>query len=285
EGLYFESRTETDDHSFYRIAGDFNFIDLFRMKLMAGRTFDRTVPTDLNQAYIVNEAAVKAIGWEPEDAIGKAFGNRDGRLIGVVGDFNFRSLKKETLPLAINVMPRMFQYVSVRIKPGDIPNTIEFLDSTWKRVNQGLPFEYYFYDEEFDKLYKSDEKLQTLFGYFAGLAIFIACLGLFGLSMFTVQQKTKEIGIRKVLGASVPTLINVLLAGLFRLVALAALFASPIAYLAMNSWLQDFAYRINPGLWTFLMAAVLALIIAVLTVGYQVLRAALANPVKALRYE
>lgn len=285
EGMYFEGRKDTDEHSFFRISGDFNFIELFGLELVAGRTFDRTIPTDLNDAYLVNEAAVRAIGWAPEEALGKAFGNRGGKVIGVVKDFNFRSLRRDMHPLAINVMPRMFQYISIKIRPGAIPSTIDFLESAWSKVNPGFPFEYYFYDTEFDKLYKSDERLQTVFGYFSFLAIFIACLGLFGLSLFTAQRRTKEIGIRKVLGASVAGIIGLLLQGLLKLVLIASLFAWPVAYFAMQSWLRDFAYRIDIGWWTFILATAMTLVIAIVTVGFQAIRAALANPVEALRYE
>jgi putative ABC transport system permease protein len=285
EGLYFEGRKETDEHAFFRMSGDFNLIDLFGIELIAGRAFDRNIPTDADNAFVLNESAVKEIGWTAEEAIGKRFGSEEGRVLGVVRDFHFRSLRREMQPLAINVMPRMFQYVSVKIRPGEIPNTIGFLERAWKAINPGIPFEYFFYDEEFDKLYKTDLKLQTFFGYFAFLAIFIACLGLFGLSLFTVQQRTKEIGIRKVLGASVPGIIKLLLAGVLKLVLIASVFAWPVAYFAMRSWLQGFAYRIDMAWWTFIFAGALALLIAILTVGFQALKAALANPVEALRYE
>jgi putative ABC transport system permease protein len=284
EGLYFEGRKDSDEHSFFRISGDFNFVELFGLELVAGRTFDRTIPSDLNNAYLVNESAVRAIGWTPEGALGKVFGNR-GKVIGVVKDFNFRSLRHDVHPLAINVMPRMFQQISIRIRPDGIPSTISFLESAWSKVNPGFPFEYYFCDTEFDKLYKSDERLQTVFSYFSFLAIFIACLGLFGLSLFTAQRRTKEIGIRKVLGASVAGIIGLLLQGLLKLVLIASLFAWPVAYFAMQSWLRDFAYRIDIGWWVFVLAGGLTLFIALLTVSAHALKAALANPVEALRYE
>ncbi|MFQ5631631.1 MAG: ABC transporter permease, partial [bacterium] len=278
EGLYFEGRKETDEHSFYRMSGDFNMLDLFGMELLEGRTFDREIATDLGKAFILNESAVREIGWQPKEAIGKIFGNRDGRVIGVAKDFNFRSLRRDMKPLAINVFPRMFQYVSVKIRPGDIPATIDFLKEKWRQTNPGIPFEYYFFDEDFDKLYKTDLKLQTLFGYFAYLAIFIACLGLFGLSLFTVQRRTKEIGIRKVLGASMPGIIKLLVSGVVKLVALATVVAWPVAYLTMNAWLQGFVYRTGISLWVFLLAGMAALLIALLTVSYQAVRAAVGNP-------
>jgi ABC-type antimicrobial peptide transport system permease subunit len=285
EGLYFESRRETDEHMFYRISGDFNLLVLFGIELIAGRAFDRNIPTDLNDAFILNESAIKEIGWTAEEAIGKRFGSEEGQVIGVVKDFHFRSLRREMQPLAINVLPQMFQYVSIKIRPGDIPNTIGFLERTWKAINPGIPFEYYFINEEFDKLYKTDLKLQTLFGYFAFLAIFIACLGLLGLSLFTVQRRTKEIGIRKVLGASVSRIIALLSKDFVKLVLLANLIAWPAAYFAMNKWLQNFAYRIDIGWWMFALAGGLALLIAFVTVSAQAIKAALANPVEALRYE
>ena len=285
EGLYFEGRLESDEHSFYRMSGDYNLLEVFDIQLIAGRGFDRNIPADLYDAYILNESAVREIGWQPQEAIGKRFGNRDGVVIGVVTDFHFRSLRREMQPLAINVLPRMFQFISIKTRPGDLSDTIAFLERKWAATNPGIPFEYTFYDDEFEKLYRADLKLKTLFGSFSFLSIFIACLGLFGLSLFVAQRRTKEIGVRKVLGASAPEIVRLLLSGIVKLVLIASIFAWPVAYFAMHSWLAEFAYRTTIHWSIFLFAGGLALLIALLTVSTQAIRAALANPVEALRYE
>jgi len=285
EGMYFEGRRETDEHMFYRMAADYNLIDLFGMEIIAGRTFDRSISTDLLKSYILNESAVRSIGWSVEEAIGEIFGNKEGKVIGVVKDFNFRSLRLSTQPLVINVFPRMFQYISLKIKPGNIPETIDFTRSTWERINPGFPFDYYFYDDEFDKLYKADMKLERLFKYFTFLAIFISCLGLFGLVAFIAQRRTKEIGIRKVLGAPVSNILFLLSIDFLKLIIIGIVIASPIAYFVMDNWLQGFAYKVNVGVFTFLLSGCFVLIISVLTVGFQVIRASLKNPVNVLKYE
>lgn len=285
EGMHFEGRTPEDNHMFYRMAADYNLPELFNMNILEGRTFDEKFLSDLINSYILNESAVKSIGWTNQEAIGKIFGGTNGKVIGVVEDFNFRSLRLPTMPMVINVFPRFFNYISVKIKPGDIPNTIQFLSEKWKTINPGIPFEYYFYDDEFNKLYKADTNLETVFEFFTFLAIFIACLGLFGLSLFTVRQKTKEIGIRKVLGASVAMIVYQLSKELTKWVLLANLIAWPLAWLIMNKWLQGFSYRTNLGLELFLYAAIIALVIAFITVSFQAIRAALANPINSLKYE
>ncbi len=286
EGLYFEGRTDDDNQSFFRISGDFNFADLFGMEVIAGRSFDRAIGSDLNHAYLLNETAVKEIGWMPEEAVGKSFGSvAQGRVIGVLKDFHFRSLRREMHPLAINVFPRFYQYISIKIRPGNVPDTIEFLEQKWAEVNPGIPFEYYFYDTEFDKLYKADNKLQVLFSYFTAISIFIASLGLFGLSLYIVQQRTKEIGIRKVLGASIPSVIHLVSKDLIKLVVFANLLAWPLAYLMMDQWLQDFAYRVGLSWSVFFLAGGAAFVIAIVTVTSHGLKAALANPIESLRYE
>lgn len=285
ESTYFEGRTEADQHSFFRMAGDFNLIDLFGMEVIEGRTFNRQITTDVDNAYLLNESAVKSIGWTNQDAIGKVFGDSLGRVIGVVKDFNFRSLRLETMPMAINVSPGAYQYISVKVSPGDLPGTISFLEARWEAVNPGIPFEYYFYDDEFDKLYKADHRLEIVFRSFTYLAIFIACLGLFGLASFTVRRRTKEIGIRKVLGATSIGISGLLSKEFLKLILIANIIAWPIAWLIMNSWLQNFAYHTGASLWIFALAGGLALFVALLTVSVLSIRAAVSNPVDALRYE
>jgi putative ABC transport system permease protein len=176
-------------------------------------------------------------------------------------------------------------FVSVRIDGRNIPSTLEFIENEWKSFNPNRPFEYFFFDDNYDKLYRSEKRMAEVFRYFTFLAIFISCLGLFGLASFTAERKTKQIGIRKVLGASVLGVVIHLSRDFIRWVLIANLVAWPVAYYAMNKWLQGFAYRINIPIWAFFVAAFFALTIALLTVGFRSVRAALANPVEALRYE
>ncbi len=288
EGMYFEGRKENDEIGFFRMSGDYNIIDLFGMEIIRGRNFSRSFPSDLKKGYLLNESAVNAAGWNVDGAVGKEFGGSredPGRVIGVLKNFNFRSLRYGIPPMAINIFPRMYQYISIKIKPGDIQGTIGFLESKWKELNPAYPFEFYFYDDEFDKLYKADLRLEELFKYFTFLAIFIACLGLFGLSLFTVSRRTKEISIRKVLGAGVPEIVFMLLKNLLKLVLAASVLAVPTAWFFMDTWLRNFEYK-TPSAWTmYALAGIAALIIALGTVSYHSIKAACTNPVDALKNE
>lgn len=189
------------------------------------------------------------------------------------------------MPLYIDNDPSNFLYISIKIKPDDIAKTLRFLKKKWSEIAPAQTFDYFFLDESFDLQYRADEKLVAIFSNFTFLSIFIACLGLFGLASFTAEQRTKEIGIRKALGATISGIILLLSKEFTKWVLVANIIAWPITYLAMNRWLQNFAYRINIGIGTFILAALLALVIALLTVGYQAIKAARANPVEALRYE
>jgi len=280
----------------FRIANvrvDHNFIDTYGIKMAAGRNFSVEFPTDSTQAFILNEAAVKKIGWpSAEAAVGKPFeyGNRKGRIIGVVKDFNYESLHQPITPIILFINPPSFNSVSVKIRPNrpeDISTTLAFLQQKWQEYRPQNPFSYSFVDERYEQLYQNEHRLGQIFGAFSLLAVFIACLGLFGLASYTAEQRTKEIGIRKVLGASVGHVVFLLSRDFTRLVIIATLAAWPIAYFAMNKWLQEFAYRINLNQQTatFLLAALLALAIALATISYQAIKAALNNPIKALRYE
>jgi len=267
---------------------DHDYIPTFGMELAAGRNFLRTMPTDSMEAFILNETAVQRIGWRSaEDAIGKGFDYnlRRGRIIGVVKDFHFESMHQPISPIVLMISASSLNQVSVRIRPGGIPETLEFLEEKWREYRPRHPFYYYFIDEQFDGLYHSEEKLRQIFSIFASLAIFIACLGLFGLASFSVEQKTKEIGIRKVLGATIPGITVLLYKEFTKWVLAASLIAWPIAWFTMQRWLQDFAYRIDISWHLFLLSGLLALMIAWITISYQAIRAALANPVNSLRYE
>jgi putative ABC transport system permease protein len=279
-----EGAMETSAPMMYWIAVDHDFVDTFKIEILEGRNFSREFPSDSGNAYLLNEAAVKEIGWA--SPLGKQFKIiGKGPVIGVVRDFHYFSLHQKIEPLALLIYPEGLDYLAVRVKPDSIPETLAFLESKWAEFATTQPFEYSFLDEDYDNLYKSETRLTAVFSYVAALSIFIACLGLFGLASFMIERRTKEIGIRKVLGASVSNLFVVLSKEFTKCVLLANIIAWPLGYFVMNRWLQDFAYRIDIEYWVFLMAMALALIIALITVSYQVVKAASANPVEVLRYE
>lgn len=275
---------------FFVQAMDQEFIDTYKMKIVQGRNFSKEYPTDPEEAVIINEAALRKLGWhdDPLDKEIERFMSiterRGYQVIGVVQDYHFQSLHEEIQPLIIYNTPP-FSRLSVRIRPENVQETIGFLESKWTEFDSQYPFEYVFVDEEYDALYRAEERMGKLFGYFTALAILIGCLGLFGLASFTAEQRTKEIGIRKALGASVSGLILLMVREFTKWVLLAVVIAWPVGYIVMRSWLQNFYYRTGMGLSLFLLAALLALVISVLTVGYQAVKAALANPIESLRYE
>ncbi len=282
-------RPNDEDEDVAQTRVDYDFFATLDIPMAEGRTFQREMITDADSAFILNETAAKLFEWDT--AVGKRItwfdddNTRRGTVIGVVKDFHFQSLRTRIEPLLISMSRRSFNYMLLKISPNDLPGTLAHCESVWKKFDPEFDFEYSFLDRDFDQLYRAEARMQTLFGYFTFLAIFIACLGLFGLASFTTQQRTKEIGVRKVLGASVAGVVGLLSKDFVKLVLLANLFAWPAAYLAMSLWLQDFAYRASLNVWTFLFAGGLALVIALLTVSFQALKAALANPVDALRYE
>jgi putative ABC transport system permease protein len=202
-----------------------------------------------------------------------------------VENFHYNSLHREIEPLVLYIEPPHFEYFSVRLVPDDIPQTLDFLKTKWGELVPGEPFKYTFLDEDLDRLYKDEKKLRELFTIATFLAVFVACLGLFGLATFTTEQRTKEIGIRKVLGASVFEIAFLLSKEFSRWVLVSNIIAWPVAWYAMSKWLQNFTYRVTIMPWTFLLAALLAFLIALLTVSYNAVRAARTNPVEALRYE
>lgn len=267
---------------------DFDYINQFKIKMVAGRGFSSEFGTDTTQAMVLNEAAVKMFGYSsPQQAIGKRFKQwgREGKIIGVMKDFHFRSLQQPIKPLSMRIEPGSNNLVSIYVAAANLPTTIASAEKKWKELIPNRPFSYYFLDEFFDRQYRSEERFGKLFLNFAILAIFISCLGLLGLASYSTIQRTKEIGIRKVLGASVSNIVNLLSKDFLRLVAISALIAFPVAWWAMNKWLQDFAYRIGVSWWVFLMAGILATFIALSTISYQAIKAAVANPVKSLRTE
>ena len=264
---------------------DEHFMELMEMEMLEGRMYSRDMATDQQEAILVNEAFVRELGWE--EPIGKkvGFGQQERTIIGVVKDFHFTNMRHKIEPLAMFYNPDGGGNLAVKFNASNASQTIQFIQSAWDEIYPSSPLEYRFFDEEFGQQYASDERFGKLVFSFTWLAIFIACLGLFGLSAFTAEQKTKEIGVRKVLGASVGGIVVLLSRQFSFLIVFAVLLAAPIAYYIMNLWLSDFEYRVNINPLWFVVSAVVALGIALLTVTYQSIKAATANPVRALRYE
>ncbi len=268
---------------------DHDFLNTFEIEIAKGRNFSKEMASDSTHAFMLNEEAARQLHWaEPlsKTIAMPAIQRERAPVIGVVKDFHFRSLHESIGPLLIFIAPPDWLTVfSVRLRPQNIPETLKFLEEKWREFDPDHPFTYSFVDERLARLYQSEARLQAMSAYAAGLGIFIACLGLFALVSFATAQRTKEIGIRKVLGATATSIVGLLSKETLKLVIIANLLAWPIAYFVMKRWLQDFAYRteLHPGIFT--LTAVITIAIAFLTVGYQSIRAALANPVQALRYE
>ncbi len=269
---------------------DYDFITMYGLEVVAGRDFSRDFATDATEGFILNEAAVDEFEWgSPEEAVGKQFrccGNdRFGKIIGVVKDFHHLSPHQTIEPAALMVRASWFNYLSVRISTENVVGILGSLESSWHDLVPGRPFDYFFLDEDYDHQYRTEQQLGTIMSIFSLLALLVACLGLFGLASYMAEQRTKEIGIRKVLGASVRNIVVLLSQAFFKLIVLAFVVAVPLAYFAMSRWLQDFAYRIEMGIGLFVLAGVIALLVALLTVSFQAIKAALNNPVESLRYE
>lgn len=267
---------------------DYDFVDVFELKLAYGRNFSREHTSDANGAFLINETAAKAIGWE--NPLGKEFsrwGNDKsaGRIVGVLKDFHIHSLHQEIKPLYIFLRTDFPRFISIKIRGANIPASLEYIGKTFKNFSPTYPFEYSFFDEVFDRAYRAEQRIGHMFSVFTLLTIFIACLGLFGLASFTAEARTKEIGIRKVLGASVSNIIGLLNQEYVKKVILATLIACPLGFYAMSKWLQNFHYRINLGVLPFLLAGLIALAIALITVSLQTFRAAATNPADSLHYE
>ena len=267
----------------------FDFVPTMGMEIVQGRNFSRDVISDTTYAVLVNEAMVKRMNWA--DPIGRkfVFGSREPvekRVVGVVKDYNQNSLYDVIEPLMI-ILNDNLRNVFVRVREGDVRQSLASLESIWNEVNPNFPFEYNFLDQDFDSQYKADEKRSKIFTVFSALTLSIACLGLLGLAAFTTEQRTNEIGVRKVIGASVPSLIILVTKEFFILVAISMVMAFPVAWHFTDGWLQNFAYRIElTGEWlTFILSVLLAFLITMATVGFHVIRAAIANPVNSLRDE
>ena len=271
------------------LAGDHDFINTFQMQIVQGRGFSKEFASDSTGAFIINQEAARQLQWR--EPLGKmiampALQRAAAPVIGVVQDFHFRSLHERIGPLLLFIPPPNFMATfSVRIRPQHIPETLKFLEEKFRQFDPSHPFTYSFFDERMARQYQNETRLQSMATYAAGLGIFIACLGLFGLVSFATAQRTKEIGIRKVLGATTSGIVSLLSRDTVRLVVIANLVACPAAYFVMQRWLQNFAYRAEMSPVIFVLACLLTVMIALATVGYRSIKAAIANPVEALRYE
>ncbi|RXF70611.1 ABC transporter permease [Arcticibacter tournemirensis] len=268
---------------------DFDFIPTYRIPVIAGRPYSRSYTTDSAHAMVINEAAARLYGYtRPADAVGKKFDQwgRSGTIIGVVKDFNFRSLHQAVEPLTLRYgYSYSLNRISVAIKGDNVPETLAGLRKTWNQIVPHRPFLYHFLDESFSAQYEADQHFGQLFTFFSCLAIFIACLGLFGLSTFMAQQRVKEIGIRKVLGSSVSGIVVLLSKDFIKLILIGIIIAVPLCWWAMDKWLQGFAYRINVGPLVFIEAGLIAMSVALITIAWQSVKAAMGNPVQSLRNE
>lgn len=266
----------------------YDFPELYGIKILQGRSFSREFPSDENGAFLVNESAMKIIGDDFRLGMGLSHWGRpepSGQIVGVMKDFHLNSIHEKIQPLYIYLNPDRGQHLSIKIKGENIPETIGFIRKTMEKFSPFYPFEYRFFDDLFNMAYIEEQKMGRMFGVFALIAVFIACMGVFGLSAFMAEQKRKEIGIRKVLGASVSKIVYMLSRDLMWLVLAANIIGWPVAYYAMNRWLQNFAYRTDIHFGIFLLSSVLIFLISFVTLSYQAIKAARANPVESLRYE
>jgi putative ABC transport system permease protein len=278
--------------------GDEDYVKTLGLRIIAGRDFSRDMPTDVRQAFIINEAAVREFGFgTPEKAIGQplswnewapidtAHPIKKGRVIGVVQDFHYKSLHEKVTASVIHLYPQIAFTVAAKLRTTNIKNTVAYINSVWNKFCPTYPLDYKFMDDSYGQMYKGEEKLSSLLWVFTLMAIVVGCMGLFGLAAFSAEQRTKEIGIRKVLGANVFNIVGLLSRSFLILVFIASLIAFPIAWWAMNSWLKDFPYRITISWWIFGLTIIVAMSIALLTVSFQSIKSAVVNPVKSLRAE
>lgn len=289
DGQMFDVEGHTEKWNASTEYADFEYVKTLGLKIIAGRDFSAQFPTDTTDAVLINQTAAAKLGWAPQQAIGKWIFNtvRDSnkrRVIGVVNDFNFKSLKQDVDALVISPAEDRRQ-ILVKLKPGNLQAGIALVKNAYDKAAPSYPLEYKFLDQQFNELYQKDIRQQTILSVFAGLAIFVACLGLFGLASFTATKRFKEIGVRKVLGSSVQGIVVLLSKDLLKPVLIATCIALPAGYWVMNNWLQNFAYKTSLSWWIFALAALITFGIALITVSIKAIKAAMSNPVKSLRTE
>ncbi|MBC3788569.1 ABC transporter permease [Spirosoma utsteinense] len=283
-GLEWKGKDPKDKTLFMQLSVSYDFINTMKIRMLEGRDFDKAIVTDSTN-YIINEEAARRMGMKNPVGQDLKFWEKNGKIVGMVKDFHLNSLRVAIEPLIIRLDTASNNTLLVRTRPGQTEKALASLQQLTKKYNPAYPFDYVFADDSFEKQYNSETLIGKLADYFAILAIFIACLGLFGLAMFTAEQRTKEIGVRKVLGASVVSIVTLLSKDFVRLVFISIVIATPIAWYTMSRWLQDFVYRIDIDWWVFALAGLLAITIALLTVSFQSIKAALMDPVKSLRTE
>ena len=270
-----------------------DFFKTFDLEIVSGREFQENITTDDSLALVVNEALATQLGWTTDEAVGKPFDYQQyhGQIVGVVENFNFVSKHRTIEPLVIQLRssPGHFnfslKYVAIKLKSDDLQKTVAAVEAKWKELAPDRPFDYFFLDQELDKLYKDEEKLGKVAGIFSTLAVIVACLGLFALASFITEERRKEIGIRKVMGGSVSQIVLLLSTDFSKLIAIAFVIACPLAWYAVTTWLNNFAFHVQISWLVFVLVGVVTLLIALLTISYRALQAAFANPVKTLRHE
>ena len=298
DGVNLPAKEGTKEYPANVFIGDPDYVKTLGLRIVAGRDFSKDMSTDVKEAFLINETAVKEWGFgTPEKAIGQLiYWNewaptdttqpvKKGKVIGVVQDFHYKSLHEKVSASVIQLYPQITYKVAVKLKTADIKNTLAFINNRWNEFVSSYPLDYKFMDETYGAMYKNEEKLSDLLWIFTIMAIFIGCMGLFALAAFSAEQRTKEIGIRKVLGANAFNIMGLLSRNFLMLVLVASLIAFPIAWWAMNNWLKNFPYRITISWWIFSIAIIAALLIALLTISFQAIKAAIANPIKSLRTE
>ncbi len=283
-----EGANENEINSIPVIAIDENFLSTFKIPLVAGRNFSTAFPSDPEHSFLLNDTAAKKFGWTSQSAPGKGINwglGKIGKVVGVVRDFNFGSLHDNIRPLILHIERESYSNISVRIHPGEVMQTLKELESSWKKAGAASPFEYSFLEEDFLSLYKDDQKMQSILGVFTFLSIFIACLGIFGLTAYTIRQRVKEIGVRKVLGASSSSIVWLFSRELLSLIIISIVVACTVSFTLMSKWLEDFAYHIDLNIWIFVLAGLLTLVISFFTVGALAFKASLASPARNLHAE
>ncbi|MBA4055431.1 MAG: hypothetical protein C0490_12015, partial [Marivirga sp.] len=283
-----EGFTQEDNLFIANMSVDYDFIRSYGMELVAGRSFSRDYGTDEAEGYIVNETAVQEFKWKsPENAIGKTINKegKKGKVIGIVKDFNFASLATPMSALVLELDPDQFSILSVKFENTNVDEILDRLEMEWNKIFPEKAFEFSFLDEQLSQQYANYRNFGIIIQTFTGIAILISCLGVYGLVLFTVQRKVKEIGVRKVLGANVSSILGLIYRDFALLIVIGFIIALPVSYYLMNQWLSNFIYHTDINAMSYVLSLLLVLIIVSLTIGYQALRAAHANPVKSLRSE
>lgn len=286
--VWVDGRPQDQAISLEVIPVDHDYVKTLGISIRHGRDYSKKFTTDAEHGVLLNEAACKALGWKPGEAVGKKLktsGLDDGQVVGIMADFHQHGLQEKIKPLLTFMAPYAYGYLALRLGEGDLNASVAEAEKFWKARFPGYAFNYFFLDEDFNLQYQSEQRISNIFSVFAVLAIFIACLGLFGLAAFTAEKRTKEIGIRKVLGASISGIVGMLSGEFLKLVLIALVIAAPIAWYCMHQWLENFAYRTEISWWIFGAAGLAAILIAFGTVCFQAIKAALMNPVKSLKSE